>query len=383
MKVLSLTSPGKARWLEREEPTLLRDDDAIVRPFVAARCDADWLAMSAPLLRAIHVREAFGRVDPIYRQTFGPRSYPTPCALGHECVAEVIEVGSAVTAVSAGDRVVVPWSISCGVCEMCQRGLTLKCTTTRREARTEQPLVCYGLGAQAGSYGSGSYGGMISDYLRVPFANHMLAPIPSTIDPVRVAAASDSLTDAWSRIVPNLADRPNARVLIVAGLVRGIGLYAAGIAATQGARVDYSDSSVKRLEIAESLGARAKPRTKLTRFPDPDDQYDIVVDASNLPAGIDYAVRSTAPGGICEVPSYHTSVRTGVPLMHMTFTDITMHVGTSHAAATIPDVLRWVDDNDFPAEKVTPIVSEWNDAPAAYGTRHNTTKPAIFRSPIQ
>lgn len=381
MRELNLMSPGKLRWIEKASPTLLHDTDVIVRPFVASRCDADWLAMSS-LIRGVWIADKLGRLDPVLRSTFGPKSYAGPCAIGHECVAEVIEIGGAVTSVAVGDKVVVPWSISCGHCDMCLRGLTLKCSTARRESGRENPVVCFGMGTLAGSYGDGSYGGMMCDALRVPYANHMLAPIPNGIDPVRLAAASDSLADGWSRVAPHLARKPDARVLVVAGLARGIGLYAAGIAAAHGVHVDYSDSSAQRLSIARSLGANAVARPSLVRFPAPTELYDIVVDASNLPAGIDYAVRSTAPGGICEVPSYHSANRTGVPLMHMTFTDITLHVGTSHVAATLPEVLSWMIAHDFPAEKVTPTVTEWDDAPRAYGTKR-TTKPVLYRPPLR
>nr|WP_245549737.1 hypothetical protein [Gordonia effusa] len=222
---------------------------------------------------------------------------------------------------------------------------------------------------------------MISDLLRVPHADHMLTCLPPGLDPLRVAAASDSLADGWSRVIPHLNNRPGARVLVVAGLARGIGLYAAGMAAFHGAQVDYCDSSPRRLHIAESLGATPIPRPSLLRFPKPSQQYDIVVDASNLPGGIPFAVRSTAPGGICEVPSYHTAKFSGVPLMHATFTDITMHVSTSHVAAVLPEVINWVADTDFPAEKIAPDVSEWRDAPKAYGTT-STAKPVLYRPPL-
>lgn len=380
MRELNLLSPGKLRWLDRPEPTLLREDDAIVRPFMASRCDADWLAMSSKI-RGVWLSEKMRLADPILRETFGAKSYAAPCAIGHECVAEVVEVGAAVNSVTVGDKVVVPWSVSCGQCAMCRRGLTLKCTTTRRESGRERPVVCYGLGNLAGSYGQGSYGGMISDFLRVPFANHMLSRVPEGLDPLRIAAASDTLADGWSRVIPHLRVRPGARVLVVAGLLRATGLYAAGTAAAHGAQVDYIDSSIRRLELAESLGARAIQRPNLFRFPKASEVYDIVVDASNLPTGITYAIRSTAPGGICEVPSYHSAKLTGIPLMHMAFTDITLHVTASHVAATLPDVLNWVKDNNFPAEKVAPDVSNWEDAPRAYATK-DTTIPVLYRPPL-
>ena len=377
MRTLQLVRPGRLQWGERPEPQIVAGDDALVRPFVASRCDGDWVAMS-PAIRGFWAAQRLGLVDPIVQKAFGPQMYGTPCAIGHECVAEVIDVGPEVTSVIPGDVVIVPWSVSCGRCDMCRRGLTLKCTSIRAESGSDTPVACYGIGGHAGVGSAGSRGGMIADLVHVPYADHMLTALPSGVDPIRAAAASDSFTDGWSRVSPHLRARPGATVLVVAGLARGIGLYAAGVAAAEGARVDYCDSSPRRMAIAESFGARAVPRNHLWRFPDVEATYDIVVDASNLPGGVSFAIRSTAPGGICEVPSYHVLRSTGIPLMHMTFTDITLHVSTSHIAAVLPDAMRWLDDSDFPAERVTPVISDWDQAPVAYGTR-KTVKPVLVR----
>ncbi|RDI68352.1 alcohol dehydrogenase catalytic domain-containing protein [Nocardia pseudobrasiliensis] len=375
MRELNLLAPGTLRWLDRPEPKLLRDDDAIVRPFVASRCDSEWTAASS-LLRVLRFCSRARLLDPVFRDAFGAPAFAGPCAVGHECVAEVVEVGPAVAAVGVGDKVVVPFTVSCGDCDYCRRGLTAKCVTARRDSGQERPLAWYGHGSP-----TGPYGGMVSDFFRVPYANHMLARLPHGLEPLRVAAASDNLTDGFRCVVPHLRHRPNARVLVVGGLARSVGLYAAGIAAACGAQVDYLDSSPERLAVAEALGAHPKERPGLLRFPRPSESYEVVVDASNVPAGVPFSIRSTAPGGICEVPSYHMAAYTAVPLMHMTLTDITLHVGLSHPGAILPEVLAWVHDNDFAAEKVAPEVSDFDDAPKAYGTKR-VTKPVLYRAPL-
>ncbi|MBF6135026.1 alcohol dehydrogenase catalytic domain-containing protein [Nocardia otitidiscaviarum] len=374
MRELNLMSAGKLKWLDRPEPTLQRDDDAIVRPFVVSRCDADTIPTTA-LLRAVRLAMRAGLLDPILRDSFGPVPFSAPCAIGHEAIAEVVEVGPAVTNVAVGDKVVVPWSISCGRCDNCRRGLTTKCTISRRESGHERPVACYGNGPIAGAYG-----GMVSDYFRVPYANHMLTRLPAGLDPLRVAAASDNLTDGWRCVAPYLRDHPGASVLVVGGLARAVGLYAAGVAAAYGAKVDYINSNTRELEIAESLGATPRQRPHLLRFSRPARTYDLVVDASNLPTGITHAIRSTAPGGVCVVPSYHLAAYTGVPLMHMSLTEITLHVGPSHPGATMTDMLAWVRDNDFPAEKVTTEVADFDDAPRAYAAP--MTKSVMYRDPL-
>ncbi|MBJ8344394.1 zinc-binding dehydrogenase [Antrihabitans sp. YC2-6] len=386
MRELNMTAPGKFRWVERPKPTLVHDDDVIVRPYIVGRCDGDQIPTSAALLRVVRYAQKARLLDPILREGFGPKPYAEPCAIGHECVAEVVEAGPGVTEVAVGDKVVVPYQVSCGQCEMCGRGKTGLCSTTRREDTGNTRLLSwYGHGAA-----TGPYGGMASDFLRVPYANHMLIRIPDGLDPLRVAAASDNLSEAWRCTVPHLRTRPGAKVLVVAGLLPAVGLYAAGIAAAEGAEVDYLDSNPRRLGIAESLGAVARKRSKLIRFPKPHSLYDhslydhslydIVVDASNLQTGLLHAVRSAAPGGACVIPSYHLAAYTGVPMMHLTFNDLNLHVGMSHPATSLPEVLEWVKNNDFPAEKVTTALVDWDDAPERYAGR--TTKLVLHRPPL-
>jgi NADPH:quinone reductase-like Zn-dependent oxidoreductase len=70
---------------------------------------------------------------------------------------------------------------------------------------------------------------MVSDLLRVPFAEHMLVPVPNGVPPARAAAASDNLADAWRAVVGPLRERPGGRVLVLGGGAKNIGLYAAGL----------------------------------------------------------------------------------------------------------------------------------------------------------
>ena len=97
----------------------------------------------------------------------GETPFPAPIALGHECVAEVVEVGDGVRGARPGALVSVPFQVSCGECVACRRGHTANC-------RTVPPFSMYGFG-QAGS----NWGGFLSDVVRVPYADHMLVPLPA------------------------------------------------------------------------------------------------------------------------------------------------------------------------------------------------------------
>jgi len=81
----------------------------------------------------------------------GSVPFKEPFAIGHECVAEVIAIGPAVTTVRVGQTVIVPWAISCGTCPRCLRGLTSTCATTTA-ASPGQTLAAYGFGPASGAW---------------------------------------------------------------------------------------------------------------------------------------------------------------------------------------------------------------------------------------
>jgi alcohol dehydrogenase len=369
MRELRLLRAGHLDWAEREAPVIQEPRDALVRPFVAGRCDGDTLPIHRRVSRAMQIGMRAGLVDPIVASVCGPVPFKGPFAIGHECVAEVIEVGPEVAGLRRGDVVIVPWAVSCGSCVECARGLTAKCATTRAGT-----LAAFGFGPA-----SGPWGGMVADLLRIPFADHMLVRVPDSVDPLRVAAASDNLSDAWRCVVPVLRERPRGRALILGGAAQSIGLYAAGLAVCHGAEVDYVDDRIERLDIAEKLGARTHRAKKgrRTTADVPRRDYDVVVEGTATAAGVDLALRSLAPGGICQPVGFYLPPGTKVPLMHMYVNDATLKIGISHVRPVLPDLLDYVARSDFPAELVTTLTADWDDAPDAY--RAHTTKLVLHR----
>lgn len=363
MRELAFIRSGRLAWRERDAPALRDPGDALVRPFVAARCDGDTLPIHRPVSRLMQAGMAVRAIDPVVGCICGRVPFKGPFGIGHECVARVLAVGHGVRHVRAGDTVVVPWAVSCGACEACRRGLTSKCSTT-----TDATLAAYGFGPA-----SGGWGGMVADAVRVPFADHMLVAVPAGVPPLRVASASDNLADAWRTVVTPLRDRPGGSVLVVGGGAQSIGLYAAGLAVAHGAEVvHYVDDEPARRRIAEAFGAhtfaaRARPRARRRRATPR--RYDIVVEASSSAAGLRHAIRALARGGVCTAVGYYLATGTRVPVMHMYATDATLRVGVSHARAVLPDLLAFVARTGFPAERVTSLAADWEDAPTAYAAR--------------
>lgn len=375
MRELNLVKTGHLEWRDREEPRLQEPRDAIVRPFVASRCDGDALPIHRHVSRAMQVGMHVGQVDPVVGTITGTVPFQGPFGIGHECVAQVIALGEGVRGLHVGQVVVVPWAVSCGECLECSRGLTAKCSTTRHET-----LAAYGFGPA-----SGPWGGMIVDQLRVPYADHMLVPVPAGVDPLRVAAASDNLADAWRSVVPPLRSREGGSVLVLGGGGQSIGLYAAGLAVEHGAAiVDYVDDRPERLAIAEALGARIHRLPKASRKTAGDvipQTYDVAVEASSQGAGVRAAMRALNPGGTCTATGYYFSPGTKVPLMHMYANDMTLKVGVSHVRPVLPELLEFVARTGFAAESVTTLTADWEDAPQAYAAR--TTKLVLHRDPVE
>ena len=370
IRELQLIRSGHLEWRDKPAPRLEGPRDAIVRPFVAARCDGDTLPVHRRVSRAMQLGLRLGAIDPVVASICGPVPFRGPFAIGHECVGQVVGKGEGVTNLSIGQLVVVPWAVSCGSCPECERGVTAKCSRTRAGE-----LAAFGFGPA-----SGPWGGMVADEIRVPYADHMLVPVPPGVDPLRIAAASDNLADAWRAVVPPLRERPGGSVLVMGGGAQSIGLYAAALAAHHTADVvHYLDDDAQRLAIAESLGAEAHQLTSRRRGPVPG-HYDVAVEASSRADGVRAAVRALNPGGVCTAVGYYLSPNTRVPLMRMYATDATLRLGVSSVRPVLPELLDFVAVTDFPAERVTTLVADWEDAPTAYTAR--TTKLVLHRAPL-
>jgi threonine dehydrogenase-like Zn-dependent dehydrogenase len=375
MKQLTYIKKNTLEWWEAKEPSLKLAGDAIVRPLAAARCDGDKAFLFYNITPMLQAGMAIHYVDPVTRNMFGEKPFQAPFAVGHECVAEILSCGDEVKHFKMGDKVIVPWAISCGHCSHCLSGLTSKCT-----AAGDTLFSSYGFGEPLGPWG-----GMITDKIRVPFADSMLVKIPDTVDPTTLASASDNIPDGWRTVAPFLKEKPGAPVLIVGGSAASIGLYAAGIAVALGALVvDYVDCDPARLAIAKSLGAnpieipnRNKGKWYRENAPKISGTYPITVDASMDSDGLRFAIRSLAPGGVCTTVGYYFQKGTSIPLMQMYVNDSTLRTGISHARASLPDVLSLIAKEKFQPEKITTLLANWDDATEAYLER--TTKVVVHR----
>jgi threonine dehydrogenase-like Zn-dependent dehydrogenase len=330
MRQLTFEEAGRYAWREVPEPEITAPEQALVRPLMVACCDLD-------------VAVCHGRVP-----------MPPGYAVGHEGLAEVVAVGDDVTGVGVGDRVVVPFQISCGTCRECRRGVTGSCGSV--------PLMAtYGMAPIAGLDG----GGFMSDLLLVPYADAMLIAVPDAVDPIAIASLSDNIPDAWRAVGPfqeELAglDSADRRVLVVGRL--SIGLYAAAIAAALGAHVDYIDTDAQRLAAAEKLGAvvhdRAKPDKSWGRYP-------VTVNTSADAELLAATLRATWPDGVCTDTGIYYQPTVDLPLLAMYTRGVKFVTGRVNARAVIPQVIDLLAaglDLSPAVDRVVP----WEDAPSSW-----------------
>lgn len=328
MQQLTFINPGRFEWHDVAMPQVQATTEAIVRPLAVARCDLD-----------------------LYIAT-GVVPFPGPFAFGHEMVGEVVDAGDASGAVP-GQRVVVPFQISCGQCVSCRRGLTASCEAV-------PPYSAFGLGG-----GRAEYGGAFSGAIRVPYADFMLVPLPEGVDPIVAASTADNIPDGWRAVAPQLAAYPSASVLVVGGLAQSVGLYAAGAAVALGAgRVLYLDDNATNRERAVAMGAQAEPLA-LDDGRDVQEQFEIVVEAAGTTAAIGFAIRSCKPNGVITSVAMHLGATTPVPLTQAYYKGLTLHTSRASARSWLPDVIGCIACGKLHPEHVTHRVLPFAEAAEA------------------
>ncbi len=298
--------------------------------------------------------------------------------MGHEPMGIVREVGAEVTAVKPGDRVVVPFNISCGTCWMCSQGLQSQCETTQNREQ--------GFGASLFGYTKlyGQVPGGQAEYLRVPFGNTLPIPVPEGPPDDRFVYLSDVLPTAWQAV--QYAAVPEGGTLLVLGL-GPIGDMSTRIAQHLGAgQVLGADVVPERIARARARGVTVIESTKkedvvaavrdATGGRGPDAVIDAVgMEAHGSPfawvaqkataivpdavmekvmqvAGIDRlaalstAIEAVRRGGTISLSGVYGGASDVLPLMRMFDKQIQLRMGQANVRRWVPDILPLLTDDD-------------------------------------
>ena len=319
--------------------------------------------------------------------------------IGHEPMGIVEEVGPEVTHIKPGDRVVVPFNISCGSCFMCDRDLFAQCETTQV---TEQDK-----GARLFGYTRlyGSVPGGQAEYLRVPQGHFGPIKVPDDHPDERFLFLSDVLPTSWQAV--EFADIPEGGSVAVFGL-GPIGQMCARIAKHKGARVIAVDLVQERMRMAERHGIETLDALSVDDVPAAIREMtdgrgtDAVIDAVGMEAhGAPIAAlgqrlvgmlpeRLAAPlaekAGIDRLSALHASidaVRRGgtvsiigvyggavdpMPMMEMFDKGVQLRMGQAHVKRWIPEILPLLTGEGDPlgTEDLTTHQMPLSEAPHGY-----------------
>ena len=225
MKAVVYKGPNKVNVEEVPDATIERPTDVLVRITATNICGSD-----------LHMYE-------------GRTNFETGRTFGHENMGEVIEIGNGVDKVKVGERVVLPFNISCGFCKNCERGFTNYCMTTQAD-----PV---GAGAAYGFAGMGPYPGGQAQMLRVPYGdNNCLRLGEDAVEKQNDYVMLSDIFPTGYHATEMAGVMPGDTVVIYGA--GPVGLMAALSATIKGAsKVWVVDRRPDRLALAEQIGAIA------------------------------------------------------------------------------------------------------------------------------
>jgi threonine dehydrogenase-like Zn-dependent dehydrogenase len=324
-----------------EDPTIERPTDAVVRITSTAICGSD-----------LHL---YSKLGPVMKEGD---------IIGHEPMGIVEEVGGDVKQIAPGDRVVVPFNISCGDCWMCSHELYSQCETTQNY-ETKKGASLFGYTHLYGAVPGGQ-----AEYLRVPMAHFGPIKVPEGPPDTRFLFLSDVLPTAWQAVA--YADLEPGETVAVWGL-GPIGQMAARIALHRGAgRVIGVDQVPARLAMAQRHGVETLD------FRAVDDPVDVVreltggrgadrvidavgMEAEASPAGrflqathlvqdrfgaLWQAGRAVRRGGTLSLSGVYAGVAPMFPLGELFDRQIALRMGQANVRRWVDEILPLLTDDD-------------------------------------
>jgi threonine dehydrogenase-like Zn-dependent dehydrogenase len=353
------------------DPRILNPRDAIIKVTKAAICGSD-----------VHLYD--GYVPGMMRGDI----------LGHEFMGEVVEVGSGVANLTTGDRVVVPFPISCGNCFFCEKEMFSLCENSNPNAKLAEkfwghsPCGIYGYSHLLGGYAGGQ-----AQYVRVPFADVGPIKIPDALSDEQVLFLSDILPTGYMA-----AENCNIQAgdTVAVWGCGPVGLFAIKSALLLGARrVIAIDRFPERLRLAERAGAQVlnyeevdvlPTLNELTGGRGPDScidavgmeahmhgvqhAYDKVKQALRMetdrPGVLRQAIQACRNGGTVSVPGVYGGLVDKIPFGAIVNKALTVKSGQTHVQHYMRPLLARIEAGEIdPSFIITHRVS-LEEVPDAY-----------------
>lgn len=333
MKAVTFHGVGDVRVEDVQDPRIQDPGDVVLRITTSAVCGSD--------LHQYHGRGG-GLVE-------------VGAIMGHEFMGVVEEAGPAVTAVRPGDRVVAPFSVSCGRCDWCRRRLPTQCSTTGRAV----------FGGRFGKV----FGGGQAERIRVPFADYLCEKVPAGMADEDAIFLGDILSTAYF-CAENGGIRPGDTVAVFGA--GPVGLLAMQSAQLFGpARVFAVDRVDYRLALAAEFGAEA---VDLDRG-DPAAQLrdrtggvgpDVVLECVGHPTPFAQAIQAVRAGGTVSSVGVYVEQAMDFPAREAFFKDLTLKMGICNARNYIAPLLPLVQLGKLRPARIITHTMSLKEAPHGY-----------------
>jgi threonine dehydrogenase-like Zn-dependent dehydrogenase len=367
MKAVCWAGKKKMEVQTVDDPRILNPRDCIVKVTATAICGSD-----------VHLYDG-------YVQTLQEGDI-----LGHEFMGEVVEIGPQVAKLRVGDRVVVPFTISCGQCSHCARQQWAACDNTNPNAALAETLMGY---SPAGMFGyahlTGGYAGGQAQYVRVPFADVGPLKIESNLPDEKVLFLSDIFPTGYMA-AENCDIQPGQSVVAVWGC-GPVGQFAIRSAMLLGAaKVIAIDSVPERLAMARAAGAvtiesgddvmdELKMHTG-GRGPDAaidavgmeahGSAYDSVKQTLKMetdrPFALRQAMRCVRKAGVLSVPGVYVGFLDKIPFGAAMNKGVTFKMGQTHMHRYMRPLLELVEEGRIDPSFVITHRMPLSKAPEAY-----------------
>jgi alcohol dehydrogenase len=349
LKALVYHGPGEKSWDTVEDPVPAEPTDIVVRIDTTTICGTDLHILKGDVPAVVD-----GRI------------------LGHEAVGTVVAVGSAVTSLAEGDRVLVPAITSCGRCAYCKRAM---------------PSHCQAVGGIGWIFGH-LIDGTQAEYARVPFAETSVHQVPEGVTDEQVLFLADILPTGYEVGVRNGQVKPGDVVVVVGA--GPVGLAAIQTASLAGAAsIIALDLAESRLEHALRFGADATinaadpaAEERVAALTGAGLGADVAIEAVGTPGTFDVCTRVVRPGGVIANIGVHGAPTT-LHLEELWIKNVTITTGLVDGT-TVPLLLQLVRSGKIAAEMYGTHDFALHDMMAAYDTfaeagKHNALKVVIRR----